>query len=113
MTTTRRSRACLLAASLVAFFVAGTSVRAQDADRATQARQHYQAGVSLFEAGNKEQALVEFEIAHELVPKKENLFMIAQCQYHLGLLKEARANYQEFLAQPSSGELADIARLRI
>ena len=113
MTTTRRSRACLLAASLVAFFVAGTSVRAQDADRATQARQHYQAGVSLFEAGNKEQALVEFEIAHELVPKKENLFMIAQCQYHLGLLKEARASYQEFLAQPSNEDLANIARLRI
>jgi hypothetical protein len=100
-------------ACLVAFFVAGTPVPAQEADRATQAREHYQAGVSLFEAGNKEQALVEFQLAHELLPKKENLFMIAQCQYHLGLLKEARASYQEFLAQPSSGDLADIARLRI
>ncbi|HEX7598538.1 MAG TPA: PEGA domain-containing protein, partial [Polyangia bacterium] len=60
-----------------------------------------------------EQALVEFQLAHELSPKKENLFMIAQCQYHLGLLKEARANYEEFVAQPSRGELADIARLRI
>jgi hypothetical protein len=100
-------------AFLVAFFVAGRSVQAQDADRAAQARQHYQAGVSLFEAGNKEQALVEFELANEFVPKKENLFMIAQCQYHLGLLKQARANYQEFLLQPSSDELANIARLRI
>ncbi|MGA9656464.1 MAG: PEGA domain-containing protein [Polyangia bacterium] len=98
---------------LLAFFVAGTPAQAQEADRAAQARQHYEAGVGLFEAGNKEQALVEFQLAHELSPKKENLFMIAQCQYHLGLLKEARANYQEFLSQPSSGELADIARLRI
>ena len=112
-TPTRRSLARWLATSLVLCLVAIPSVQAQDADRATQARQHYEAGVSLFEAGNKEQALVEFQLAHEFSPKKENLFMIAQCQYHLGLLKEARANYQEFLAQPSSGELADIARLRI
>jgi hypothetical protein len=110
---TKGSRAFLLAALLVAFLVAGSSAQAQEADPAAQARQHYQAGVSLFEAGNKEQALVEFQLAHDLMPKKANLFMIAQCQYHLGLLKEARANYQEFLAQPSSGELADIARLRI
>jgi hypothetical protein len=103
----------LFAAPLLAFLVAGTSAQAQDADPAAQAHQHYQAGVSLFEAGNKEQALVEFQLANELVPKKANLFMIAQCQYHLGLLKEARANYQEFLAQPTSEELADIARLRI
>jgi hypothetical protein len=110
---TTRSRACLRAALLLAFLVAGPSAQAQEADPAAQARQHYEAGVSLFEAGNKEQALVEFQLAHELVPKKANLFMIAQCQYHLGLLKEARANYQEFLAQPTSGELAGIARLRI
>jgi hypothetical protein len=103
----------LFAAMLLAFFVAGTPAQAQEADRAAQARQHYEAGVGLFEAGNKEQALVEFQLAHELSPKKENLFMIAQCQYHLGLLKEARANYQEFLSRPSSGDLADIARLRI
>jgi PEGA domain. len=103
----------LLAALLTGFFVAGTPAHAQGADPATQARQHYEAGVSLFEAGNKEQALVEFQLAHDLRPKKENRFMIAQCQYHLGLLKEARASYQEFLAQSSSGELADIARLRI
>jgi hypothetical protein len=110
---TLRSLVFLIVALLVASLVAGMPTQAQEADRATQARAHYQAGVSLFEAGNKEQALVEFQLAHELVPKKENLFMIAQCQYHLGLLKEARASYQEFLAQPSSGDLADIARLRI
>jgi len=95
------------------FLVASPPASAQDADAAAQARRHYESGVSLFEAGNKDQALVEFQLANELFPKKENLFMIAQCQYHLGLLKEARASYQEFLSQPSSGELADIARLRI
>jgi hypothetical protein len=94
-------------------FLVGTRAQAQEVDRAAQARQHYEAGVSLFEAGNKEQALVEFQLANELSPKKENLFMVAQCQYHLGLLKEARANYQQFLAQTPSGELADIARMRV
>ena len=99
--------------ALLLFFVAKTPAQAQQIDRAAQARQHYEAGVSLFEAGNKEQALVEFQLANELLPKKENLFMIAQCQYHLGFLKEARASYQEYLVQTSSGELADIARLRV
>ena len=109
--TTRRSLALWPAVLLV--FVVGTRAQAQDVDRAAQARQHYEAGVSLFEAGNKEQALGEFQLANELSPKKENLFMVAQCQYHLGLLKEARANYQQFLAQTPSGELADIARMRV
>jgi hypothetical protein len=105
------SRALLLATLLVGLMRA--PAYAQNPDPAAQARGHYESGVSLFEAGNKEQALVEFQLANDLSPKKENLFMIAQCQYHLGLLKEARANYQEFLTHPSSGELADIARLRI
>ena len=98
---------------LLALLVGGVHAHAQNLDAATRARGHYEAGVGLFEAGNKEQALVEFQLAHELSPKKENLFMIAQCQYHLGWLKEARANYQEFLTHPSTGELADIARMRI
>jgi hypothetical protein len=106
--------ACVL--TLATLLIGSSSVgqaQTQTVDSAAQARAHYESGVSLFEAGNKEQALVEFQLAHELSPKKENLFMIAQCQYHLGLLKEARANYEEFMAQPSSGDLADIARLRI
>lgn len=82
-------------------------------DAATQALRHYDSGVSLFEAGNKEQALIEFQIAHELSPKKENLFMVAQCEYHLGQLKDARTHYQAFLAEQDTGELANIARLRV
>jgi len=104
-----------LALGFLLFLLVARSPRthAQSLDQATLAKRHYESGVALFEAGNKEQALVEFQLAHELSPKKENLFMIAQCQYHLGLLKEARANYQEFLASRSGDELADIARLRI
>jgi hypothetical protein len=78
-----------------------------------RANKHYQAGASLFEAGNKEQALIEFQLANEIAAKPENVFMIAQCEYHLGLLVSARAHYQAFLAERPHGELADLARLRI
>ena len=78
-----------------------------------RARDHYQAGVSLFESGNKEQALIEFQLANEIAPKPENVFMIAQCEYHLGKLVEARAHYRAYLSTQPAGELADLARLRI
>jgi tetratricopeptide (TPR) repeat protein len=78
-----------------------------------RAKQHYDAGVDLFESGNKEQALIEFQLANESAPKPENVFMIAQCEYHLGRLVEARAHYQAYLAAQGKGELADLARLRI
>ena len=39
--------------------------------------------------------------------------MIAQCEYHLGRLVEARAHYRAYLADQETGELPDLARLRI
>jgi hypothetical protein len=85
----------------------------READALARAKRHYDAGVGLFESGNKEQALVEFQIANDLAPEPESVFMIAQCEYHLGRLVEARAHYQAFLAEHGKGELADLARLRI
>jgi hypothetical protein len=108
-----RGRGARVLLVIVALVLGAARAHAQTPDAATRARHHYEAGVGLFEGGNKEQALVEFQLANELSPKKENLFMIAQCQYHLGWLKEARANYQEFLTHPSAGDMADIARMRI
>lgn len=86
---------------------------AQVADTLGRAHQHYQSGVSLFESGNKEQALVEFKLANEIAPKPENVFMIAQCEYHLGKLVDARTHYRAYLAAREQGELADLSRLRI
>ena len=91
----------------------GTSPRAEESSALERAHKHYEAGVSLFEAGNKEQALVEFQLANELAPKKENVFMIAQCEYHLGQLVDARASYEAYLAEQKQGELADLSRLRL
>jgi len=91
----------------------GPSPRAEESSALERAHKHYESGVSLFEAGNKEQALVEFQLANELAPKKENVFMIAQCEYHLGQLVSARVSYEAYLAEQKQGELADLARLRL
>jgi hypothetical protein len=91
----------------------GPSQGAHAAEGLERAQQHYESGVSLFESGNKEQALIEFQLANEIAPKKENIFMLAQCEYHLGQLVNARTHYQAYLAEQSQGELADLARVRI
>ena len=103
----------LVGSLLILLVVLGHAARAQDTDALERAHKHYEAGVGLFESGNKEQALVEFQLANELAPKKENIFMIAQCEYHLGQLVDARAHYQAFLGEQPQGELSDLARLRI
>ena len=104
----------LFASLLVCLVLAqGPGGHAEESSVLERAHRHYEAGVSLFESGNKEQALVEFEVANELAPKKENVFMIAQCEYHLGQLVRARVHYQSFLAEQPHGELADLSRLRI
>ena len=104
----------LLVGSLVLFILLpGPTPRAEEGNVLERAHKHYEAGVDLFEAGNKEQALVEFQLANEIAPKRENVFMIAQCEYHLGQLVNARGHYQAFLAEQATGELADLARLRI
>jgi hypothetical protein len=102
-----------LAPLVLLLMLPGPSPRAEESSPLERAHKHYEAGVSLFEAGNKEQALVEFQLANELAPKKENVFMIAQCEYHLGQLVSARASYEAYLAEQKQGELADLARLRL
>src|SRR5687768_11387733 len=77
------------------------------------ARDHYETGLALFDAGDREQALVEFRLANELFPSNDVVFMLAQCEYHLGRLKDARAHYEAFVQNEPSGKLAETARLRI
>jgi hypothetical protein len=106
----------LLGSLVMVLFLQGPAPQAQEAQDTNileRAHKHYESGVSLFESGNKEQALVEFQLANEIAPKKENIFMIAQCEYHLGQLVAARTHYEAYLAEEKQGELADLARLRI
>jgi hypothetical protein len=103
----------LIGSLFLVFFVQGSAPRAQEPSALERARKHYESGVSLFESGNKEQALVEFQVANEIAPRKENIFMIAQCEYHLGQLVSARTHYEAYLSEEQQSELADLSRLRI
>ena len=103
----------LVSSLVLLFLLQGSAPRAQEPGALERAHKHYESGVSLFESGNKEQALVEFQVANEIAPKKENIFMIAQCEYHLGQLVPARTHYEAYLAEQKQGELADLSRLRI
>ena len=103
----------LVSSLVLLFLLQGSAPRAQEPGALERAHKHYESGVSLFESGNKEQALVEFQLANEIAPKRENIFMLAQCEYHLGQLVAARTHYQAYLAEEKQGELADLSRLRI
>ena len=82
-------------------------------ERRARSEKHYRSGLSLFESGDREQGLVEFQLAHELFPSNDIVFMMAQCEYHLGKLREARAHYEQYLKNDPNGAVADTARVRI
>lgn len=99
---------------LVCAWLLGTQASVAFAvDAREEARNHYETGLSLFDHGDREQALVEFKLAYELFPNNDVVFMLAQCEYHLGKLKEARAHYETFLNSDPKSTLAENARLRI
>jgi hypothetical protein len=98
------------------FCVVGAAARPAraDEDSATAAaRSHYEMGLKLFDARDHEQALIEFTKANEIKSRPAALFMMAQCQYLLGHLKEARSNYQKYIDQNPNGEFAALARDRV
>ena len=70
-------------------------------------------GLKLFDAREHEQALIEFSKANEIKPRPAALFMMAQCEYLLGRLKDARVHYQRYATENPDGEFAELARDRI
>jgi hypothetical protein len=96
---------------LVAMAAPARALGADDAT--TQARSHYEMGIKLFDAREHEQALIEFQAANELKPRPAALFMMAQCEYLLGRLKEARAHYQLYANENPDGEFVELAKDRI
>lgn len=92
----------------------GSVARAAAADDATaSARSHYEMGLKLFDAREHAQALLEFKAANDLKPRPAALFMMAQCEYLLGQLKEARAHYARYASENPGGEFAELAKDRI
>ena len=112
----RRSRAAVVGACvfvLFAFVAAPKRARAAEDDATAQARAHYEMGLRLFDAREHDQALIEFDTANELKPRPAAVFMMAQCEYLLGRLKEARTHYQAYIAQSPDGEFVELAKDRI
>ena len=107
----------VVAAVVAALWVAGVGaapqVRAAEDDGTAQARAHYEMGLKLFDAREHDQALIEFDTANELKPRPAAVFMMAQCEYLLGRLKEARNHYQAYVAQSPEGEFVELAKDRI
>jgi hypothetical protein len=84
------------------------------ADEATDtARAHYETGLQLFYAREHAQALIEFQRAHEVKPRPATLFMMAQCEYLLGQLRQAREHYEAYLSESPNGEFVEVAKDRI
>jgi hypothetical protein len=98
---------------LLVFSALARPARGADDDVTVQARTHYDVGFKLFDAGSHEQALIEFERANELKSRPATLFMMAQCEYLLGRLKEARAHYERYMTELPNGEFASLAKDRI
>ncbi|HEY4394618.1 MAG TPA: PEGA domain-containing protein, partial [Polyangia bacterium] len=92
---------------------AARPARADEDSATAAARSHYEMGLKLFDARDHEQALIEFTKANEIKSRPAALFMMAQCQYLLGHLKEARGNYQRYVDQNPDGEFAALARDRV
>jgi len=92
--------------------LAARPARAAD-DATAQARSHYEMGLKLFDAREHEQALIEFSKANEVKPRPAALFMMAQCEYLMGRLKDASVHYQRYATENPNGEFAELARDRV
>jgi hypothetical protein len=103
----------VFAVVLVGLGVRVRPARADDDSTTAEARSHYEMGLKLFDAREHEQALIEFQKANELKTRPAALFMMAQCEYLLGRLKEARGHYQRYVNQNPGGEFAALARDRV
>jgi hypothetical protein len=97
--------------SLAASVVPPTAARADEAT--DKARTHYETGLELFYAREHAQALIEFQRAHEVKPRPATLFMMGQCEYLLGALRQARDHYEAYLRDSPTGEFVEVARDRI
>jgi len=104
-------------ARLVLFFVALLALVAPGAraasDSTQAAKEHYELGIHFFETRDNEQALIEFQRANEIKPAPAAVFMMAQCEYLLGRLKEARAHYERYKKELPNGEFSTLAEDRI
>src|SRR5262249_53971612 len=100
---------------LVVLVLAAAPAARAASDATEAAKDHYKMGLKLFESDEHpyEQALIEFQQANELKSAPAALFMMAQCEYLLGRLKEAKAHYERYMKESPNGEFVKLAGVRI
>jgi tetratricopeptide (TPR) repeat protein len=101
----------LLAA--MAVLLAPVAVRAQPADTVTDARQHFQSGKQLFDAGDYRGAIREFEAANRLAPAPLLLFNIGLAYERLGEAAPALQHFKAYLEQQPNASNRSLVEIKI
>lgn len=95
----------------LAVFWPGAASAEQEATAQERAQAHFERATELYAEGRYQEALEEYQQAHELVPHPSALFNMARCYENLGEFPEALAHYRESLAgTEDETERADIER---
>jgi tetratricopeptide (TPR) repeat protein len=89
---------------------AAVPARAQPANAAGDASQHFQRGVDLYNEGDLRGALVEFKKAYTLLPRANVLYDIGQTQFQLQEYAESLTTLERYLAEtgPSAAHRAEV-----
>lgn len=103
--------AALLAA--LAVVLAPVAVRAQPTDTVTQARQHFQSGKQLFDAGDYRGSIREFEAANKLAPAPLLLFNIGLAYERLGEAAPALQHFKAYLEQMPTASNRSLVEIKI
>jgi tetratricopeptide (TPR) repeat protein len=103
--------AALVAALAVA--LAPAVVYAQPAESVTAARQHFQSGKQLFDAGDYRGAIREFEAANKLAPAPLLLFNIGLAYERLGENGPALQHFQAYLEQMPNASNRSLVEIKI
>jgi len=74
------------------------------------AREHHEKAKAFQEAGRYDEAIVQYEKAHAAVPDPAFVYNIARCLHLAGESERAIEMYESYLAERSTGEIADEAR---
>jgi tetratricopeptide (TPR) repeat protein len=101
----------LLAA--VAVLLAPVAVRAQPTDTVADARQHFQSGKQLFDAGDYRGAIREFEAANRLAPAPLLLFNIGLAYERLGEAAPALQHFKAYLEQQPNASNRSLVEIKI
>jgi hypothetical protein len=100
-----------VALALTLLAVLPGTARAEESGEAAEAAEHFRRAGELYGSGRYQEALAEFQRAHDLAPHASNLFNMARCHENLGEPAAALDRYREALGGTEGAEeRADIER---